>query len=291
MTISGAAASPNAGYHSSPLVTFLMTLFNARLGAWLGNPGPPGERTYKLRSPRQTAVSIVAELFGFTNDRSEYVYLSDGGHFDNLGLYEMVLRRCRFIVVSDASCDETCSFEDLGNAIRRIRVDLGVPIEFDNEIPIYPRSANRGDDGQYWAVGRIKYSAIDRPRSTDKASDSDGDGTLIYLKPAFYGGKEPRDVYNYAQTNLSFPHESTADQFYSESQFESYRALGRFIIDQICAQEPSVRSMMQSEPKRDSEPLRWLEYHARKTSPIIVPPAGTMTTPPANTPPVKRPSH
>jgi len=267
ITISGAAASPNAGYHSSPLVTFLMTLFNARLGAWLGNPGPDGERTFADRSPRLTAATIIAELFGFTNDRSKYVYLSDGGHFDNLGLYEMVLRRCRFIVVSDAGCDADCTFEDLGNAIRRIRIDLGIPIEFDEEIPIYPRSAKRGAEGRYWAVGRIKYSAVDRPPVGSAAAGvkaDAGDGTLIYIKPAFYGVKEPRDVYNYARTSETFPHEATADQFYSESQFESYRALGRFVIDQICANEPAVTPYVPTEPERESDPLPWLEFRARR---------------------------
>jgi hypothetical protein len=267
ITISGAAASPNAGYHSSPLVTFLMTLFNARLGAWLGNPGPDGESTFMHRSPRLTAATIIAELFGFTNDRSKYVYLSDGGHFDNLGLYEMVLRRCRFIVVSDASCDAACSFEDLGNAIRRIRIDLGIPIEFDEAIPIFPRTADRGAEGRYWAVGRIKYSAVDRPPagSAESGDESDsGDGTLIYIKPAFYGLKEPRDVYNYARTSATFPHESTEDQFYSESQFESYRALGRFVIDQICVNEPAVTPFVPTEPEREADPLPWLEFRARR---------------------------
>ena len=125
ITISGAAASPNMGYHSSPLVTFLMTFFNARLGWWLGNPGRAGDNTFYLSSPRFTVRPVVAEAFGLTDSTSPYVYLSDGGHFDNLGLYEMVLRRCHFIVVSDAGCDATCGLNDLGGAIRKIRADEG----------------------------------------------------------------------------------------------------------------------------------------------------------------------
>jgi hypothetical protein len=267
ITISGAAASPNAGYHSSPVITFLMTLFNARLGAWLGNPGPAGRRTHYLSAPRLTVRPILAELFGLTTDRSKYVHLSDGGHFDNLGLYEMVLRRCRYIVVSDASCDAACSFEDLGNAIRKIRIDLGVPIEFTSELPIFPRAATeRLRDGRYWAMGRIRYSCVDRNPADPAAarlSDEEYDGVLIYIKPAFYGANEPRDVYNYARANASFPHEDTTDQFFSESQFESYRALGSYIVEQLCATEPAAMRIEEKEPSRDGDPLRWFEYRVR----------------------------
>jgi hypothetical protein len=68
----------------------------------------------------------LKELAGATTDDGPWIYLSDGGHFENLGLYEMVRRRCRFIVVSDAGCDPQCSFEDLGNAVRKIYIDFGV---------------------------------------------------------------------------------------------------------------------------------------------------------------------
>ena len=233
ITISGAAASPNMGYHSSPLVTFLMTIFNARLGWWLGNPGAPGDNTFYLPSPRFTVRPVVAEAFGLTDRSSPYVYLSDGGHFDNLGLYEMVLRRCHFIVVSDASCDAACGFDDLGGAIRKIRADLGIPIDFPNNISIFPRSADQTSraSGLYWAVGHIRYSHVDPPPAGANATSRDG--RILYLKPAFYGN-EPPDIYQYATANQEFPHESTVDQFFSESQFESYRMLGVHAIAQLC---------------------------------------------------------
>ena len=103
IAISGAAASPNMGYHSSPLVTLLMTLFNARLGWWLGNPGEAGERTWRKAGPRFALRPLLAEATGQTTKTYPYVYLSDGGHFDNLGIYEMVLRRCRYIIAIDAA--------------------------------------------------------------------------------------------------------------------------------------------------------------------------------------------
>ncbi len=127
MTISGAAASPNQGYHSSPITALVMTLFNARLGWWLANPGEPGRGFWDKSGPAFGIRPILDEALGNTTDANRYVYLSDGGHFENLGLFEMVLRRCRFIVVVDAGADPSYTKEDLGNAVRKIRIDLGVP--------------------------------------------------------------------------------------------------------------------------------------------------------------------
>jgi hypothetical protein len=168
-------------------------------------------------------------LSGNTNDRCPWVYLSDGGHFENLAIYEMVLRRCRYIVVSDGGCDPTFNFEDLGNAIRKIRIDMGVPIEIDSR-EMFPRP-KPGDplrSGSYVATATINYKAVDGPQAQN--------GILIYVKPSVYKEEGlPRDVYNYMQQSPAFPHEPTSDQFFSESQFESYRALGRHVVDVIRA--------------------------------------------------------
>jgi hypothetical protein len=222
LAISGAAASPNMGYNSSTFITFLMTLFNARLGWWLGNPGPAGNGTYYLEGPYFALKPLIAETLGLTDDKNDYVYLSDGGHFENLGLYEMVLRRCHFIVVSDGSQDDEATFSSLGNAVRKIRIDLGIPIDFNDPMCIYSRNPER--KGKYCAIGKIRYSCVDGAGT---------DGILVYIKPAFYGD-EPRDIFEYARANSLFPHESTADQFFTESQFESYRMLGSYIMEQLC---------------------------------------------------------
>jgi hypothetical protein len=229
MTISGAAASPNQGYHSSPVIGFLMTLFNVRLGWWLGNPGPAGHQTFHKASPTLAIKPILDELTGNTDDLNPYVYLSDGGHFENLGLYEMVLRRNRFIVVSDAGCDESCTLEDLGNAIRKIRIDLGIPIDFPPQgFQIRSRLDALKTPSMYWAIGRIRYSKVDDPQS----GSTDRDGILLYIKPGIIGD-EPQDIFNYAAAKKAFPHETTADQFFSESQFESYRALGSHVLERV----------------------------------------------------------
>ena len=214
------------GYHSSPFVTFILTLLNVRLGAWLGNPGQAGDHTFHLGYPESSVQPIVDEALGLTNDKSPYVYLSDGGHFENLGLYEMVLRRCHFIVVSDAGSDPECSFADLGESVRKIRVDFGIPIDFD-QMNIYPRSQIDAakQRGHNCAIGRIRYSAVDGSTAPD--------GIIVYIKPACYGD-EPRDIYEYFKRSETFPHESTADQFFSESQFESYRMLGAHTMEKLC---------------------------------------------------------
>jgi hypothetical protein len=226
LAISGAAANPNMGYHSSPVLGFLMTLFNVRLGWWLGNPGPAGHKTWTYKGPSYSVGPLFSEAVGNTTDHYKYVNLSDGGHFENLGLYEVVLRRCHYIVVSDGGQDPECSFADLGEAVRKIRIDFGIPIEF-GPMTIYPRSAieTPKTPGHNCALGRIRYSVVDGADAPD--------GVIVYIKPACYGD-EPRDIYEYYKRNETFPHESTSDQFFSESQFESYRMLGSYTMEKLC---------------------------------------------------------
>ncbi|MEO8630851.1 MAG: hypothetical protein ABI612_22555, partial [Betaproteobacteria bacterium] len=238
VTISGAAANPHMGYCSSPVLAFLMTLFNLRLGAWLGNTNHNGDTTYDLPGPAQALSPLVGELLGFTSKNFKYVNLSDGGHFDNLGLYEMVLRRCRNIVVCDAGCDGKGKLEDLGRAIRSIRIDFGISIEFDR-IEILP--INEAGKGVYCATATIRYPDIDGQQVSD--------GKLLYVKPTLAGRGDvlPYDIYSYAKLFNTFPHESTADQWFSESQFESYRKLGEHSMLQVVqtAQPTTVAQLIE----------------------------------------------
>jgi hypothetical protein len=219
ITISGAAVSPNMGYHSSSALSLLMTFFNVRLGAWLGNPGPNGVNIYKKQGPLFSAKPLIQEAFGLTTEEKRYVYLSDGGHFENLGLYEMVRRRCGLIVLSDAGCDPDAAFEDLGNAVRKISIDMNVKIVFD-KLDIGPRKIPPAV-GATFAVAKIVYPEPYAPV-----------GRLLYIKPG-YQGIEPASVRSYAATNPAFPHEPTSDQLFGESQFEAYRALGEYIVDAL----------------------------------------------------------
>lgn len=207
MSISGAAVSPNMGYHSSPAVTFLLTLFDARLGWWLANPNHPTRPA--ADSAPFSGLWLIAEMLGMTRDGGRYAYLSDGGHFENLGLYELVRRRCKFVLCVDAGADPARDFADLGNAVQKCRVDFGADIAID--VSALQPGAN-GLSARSCAVGSIDYADGTR-------------GTLLYLKPSLTGA-EPTDIVHYARVNPSFPHQPTSDQFFDEAQFESYRRLG-----------------------------------------------------------------
>lgn len=227
MGISGAAASPNMGYHSNPVLALVMTFFNARLGWWLPNPGLPGPRL-KHSGPRFSLGPLLNEALGRTTDQSAWVYLSDGGHFENLGLYEMVLRRCKRIIVVDGGADPGFNLGDLGNAVRKIVIDLGVSIEFDTP-PVFEPLPKASQSHCYLA--HIRYSRVDGTPERD-------DGMLLYIK-ASLTGDEPADVTQYAKAHPDFPHESTANQFFNESQFESYVRLGIHIIEELAGKPPS----------------------------------------------------
>lgn len=236
VAISGAAASPNMGYMmTSPVVRFIMTLFNVRLGFWLGNPR---KETFKRDSPTQSVRPIFDEALGKTNDQSPYIYLSDGGHFDNFGLYEMILRRSRFIIVSDASTDPNYCFESLAYAIRQVRVDFGVPIEFRGALQL---GKNLGDANKYCAIADIRYSCVDKPGGT---SDPDYDGVLIYIKPSL-DGSEPADVLNFHESDPAFPQDTIVDQWFGEAQFESYRMLGSHMIAKLSSYVVADKTLTQ----------------------------------------------
>jgi hypothetical protein len=210
ISVSGAAASPNMGYHTSSAVAFLLTLFNARLGWWFPDPG----RKIPRPAPRLNLYCLVRELFGLATDSYDYLMISDGGHFENLGAYELVRRRCSVIVVSDAECDPELHFEALGTLIRMCEVDFKARIDIDvNSIRLATEAAW---SQRRFAVGDIFY-------------DDGTVGTLIYIK-ASMTGNEDTSILQYHAAHTDFPHESTGNQFYGEDQFESYRRLGREII-------------------------------------------------------------
>ena len=184
-----------------------------------GRDDLPGD-DIKASAPKNALRPLLRELLGLTDARGRSVYLSDGGHFENLGLYEMVRRRCRFIVVSDPGCDPGATFADLGNALRKIKIDLGVDITIDT-VDIASRAEWQREKSNFYALGTVHYS--------------EGEGKLLYVKPSCHHAI-PTDVRAYALASKTFPHESTADQWFSESQFESYRSLGSSLVERLGAQ-------------------------------------------------------
>jgi hypothetical protein len=155
----------------------------------------------------------MRETFALADEHSYFVNVSDGGHFENLGIYELVRRRCRIIIAADAECDEKLAFGSLGRVVRMCQTDFGASIEIDVES--IRRAKAGGDSRAHCAVGRITYANGSR-------------GSLIYLK-ASMTGDEDIDVQQYFAGHHAFPHETTGDQFFAEDQFESYRRLGHHI--------------------------------------------------------------
>jgi hypothetical protein len=154
-------------------------------------------------------------LLGRTNDTSSYVYLSDGGHFDNMGLYELVRRRCRYIVICDSEADSQLTFQGIGMAVRKCRIDFGAEIALD----LRPLEHTEDSDcsSAHCVVGTITYP-----------EDPGTHGFVVYIKSSLTGD-EPADVLNYKKEDSVFPHDSTLNQWFSESQFESYRRLGHHV--------------------------------------------------------------
>jgi hypothetical protein len=230
VAVSGAAVSPSMGYHSSPPLAFLMTLFNVRLGRWCANTR---SSKWQHSSPAIGLFRLISELFGLTDADSDYVYLSDGGHFENLGIYELVRRRCRLVVVVDAGADGKMNFEDLGNAIRKCSTDLHIEIDIDvGRIDLLAT----GFSAAHCVAGTIHYEKIDPDAPT---------GILLYIKPSLTG-TEFADVLNYRKTDTTFPHQATTDQWFDETQFESYRSLG-YRIGTTAFSEAALKSIKTTE--------------------------------------------
>jgi hypothetical protein len=259
MATSGAAANPDAavagaGFTRNRLVAFLMWIFNVRLGYWLRNPSyvPDSGRERVTWPPNFWIPGLWQGLLGRGLDEdASHVQLSDGGHFDNTGLYELIRRRVRVIVLSQASADPTYQMDDLANAIERVRADFGVHIRFDipgcgpatirpvstdarSEIKTPEMYATRG-----YALARIYYPRLmpDREQSQSQGQTSGwtnwDHGYLLYLQATRVQEIKDRvDIDSYARMHPAFPNESTANQFFDEDQVEAYRELGMAITQQ-----------------------------------------------------------
>ena len=236
VTASGAAFNTQMGSKSKllgPAMAFVMSSLGLRLGLWLRHPRLVVGHEPIVR--RRRGFALVDELLGRSDSQhGEWVFLSDGGHFDNTGLYELIKRHCRFVLVSDCGADSERAFDDLGGAVRRVREDFGVDIKISLDAL---RPGENGLSRQPMVAGDIHYP--------------DGDtGTLLVLKPSLIGS-EPPDILQYRARNAKFPHQSTGDQFFDEAQWESYRRLGlhvaRTALSTTSERHPTLSS--QSPPK------------------------------------------
>ena len=225
-SVSGAAVDPDMYATKARPVSFLMALLNIRLGIWTLNPRTPPR---KLRFPAWYQLMLREMLgVGLAEDKT-HIHLADGGHFENLGVYELLRRRCRYIIVSDAGADPECTMADLGKAVQRARADFKVEVD----ICVDRFFRDRGDalPAHVHALGSIRYA--------------DGStGELLYLK-AMLREQLSADIYGYWRSNPAFPNQSTADQFYDEQQFDAYRELGLQLMTEIIGEgtKPGVAEL------------------------------------------------
>jgi hypothetical protein len=223
VAISGAAASPAMGSRTpSAAQAMLMTLLNVRLGFWAPTPN---KDYWQESQARLWPFLMLREFMSQTNDLASHCYLTDGAHFENTGLYSLVERGCRYMVVSDCGADPHQQFHDLGEAIRRCRIDFDAEIDIKIN-PLLPR--NGGEAPSHFAIGTIKYSRrhFESLHYTDLSEEA-RKGIIILFKPVLTG-HEDADLIQYGREDAhGFPHQTTADQWYDEAQFESYRRLGQ----------------------------------------------------------------
>ena len=243
-TISAAAVNPGMGIYSSPLLSVLMTIFNARLGFWITNP----LKVEKYRTYTWWPVYFFKELFSTIGTYNKMVNISDGGHIENLAAYELIRRRCRLILCTDGGEDANYSFADLENLVVRARNELGVEIKFrkgqEPENVIRPKPSI-GYSEQRFAIADMKLLWKDSNLDSADSPYGVGDviGIFVYMKSSITAPttkptlsdeatREERlrfDTYKYKIYHPAFPHEPTSDQFFDEVQWESYFRLGQFI--------------------------------------------------------------
>jgi len=254
MATSGAAANPRGGFAgtgptTNPAVALAMSFLNIRLGYWLRWRGGTG----LLAWLNPNGNHFVPGATGFFGLPGAFVELTDGGHFENLGLYELVRRRCGLIIVCEGGDDRLASYASFVAAARRIEEDFGATFAFDVDLPgadrkprrsgprelvaraaadEYPKGAEYAARGYF--LGSVRYGAPGRAR-VPMAETGPDEGLVIYLKSAMIPALS-LVTRGYKGANADFPYESTADQFFSPEQFEAYRDVGICIARQMLAE-------------------------------------------------------
>jgi hypothetical protein len=263
-SISGAAFTTGLGSRTSLALSLLLGLANVRLGHWWDSGISPRARAGSrpgtfLRRWTSLALSrvqpvyfhLLAELLArFPGPAAKTWYLSDGGHFENTGAYELLRRRVPFILVCDAGCDPSYVFQDLANLVRKARTD------FDAEVVFYDRgqldALLPGTIRPYFGTQEDIRRLQVRPSTADAVQENPcphallaavfyedparvkrvPDSVMVILKPV-YSGDEPPDVVDYRRSHPRFPQEPTSDQFFDEAQWESYRRLGEHVASRV----------------------------------------------------------
>ncbi len=263
VAVSGAAASPGAGAYTSRGLALLLYLLGVRLGHWMRSPVDSPDLRWGswfgwrwCPKPMMLVNEALATFYGMERP---WWYLSDGGHFENTGVYALVKRELDFIILSDASCDADYEFGDLENLVRKARIDFGAEIDFYShaeatrvltrlftherrEVTVLsPEDMQDNHSCRGVLLARIRYRARPGPGGLLHRPE----GTLLVVKPNMHDALDV-DLLAYKQKHPGFPHESTADQSFDEAQWESYHRLGedfgRALTDDWLALLPGWRS-------------------------------------------------
>ena len=239
--ISGAAASSAMGSMTTLGGALALTYANVRLGYWW-SAGKLVGSVGLLSTPFQTYSYLWKEMTASYDRRWPLWNISDGGHFDNSGTYELLRRRIPRIVVCDHGSDPSYRFEDLENLVRKAKLDLGLDVTVAASDDLADAGITQeashlflnGPDWREACKGKSgsAFALLLRVRNHDKPGESPFSGWIVWLKPVLIDGLS-EDVRGYALSHDSFPQETTADQFFDEAQWESYRALGEAMMDKL----------------------------------------------------------
>jgi len=240
--ISGAAVAPGLGSLSRGGISALAMFAGLRLGYWWRPFHFSGRLPLLAKS-----FGLLRETFGiFRGTERPDWFLTDGGHFENTGAYALLAERAQVIVLADCGADPQYAFSDIENLVRKARIDLQAQILFQR-----PRSANDAaglahapqsadaPPSSPWPPELDAFGSLNdlaSPQSSaclalariDYGGELPGSGLLIVVKPNVSAGL-PVDLVNFKVQNPAFPQETTADQFFSEAQWESYFQLGQFL--------------------------------------------------------------
>jgi hypothetical protein len=244
--ISGAALAPGMGSNTALGFSLLLGFFNCRLGHWWRSGVDASQRHPWSGGALQWAGSLHRRLFPiqfhfldellaeFPGTSVQHWYLSDGGHFENTGVYELLRRRVPLMILCDCGADPGGGFGDLTNLVRKARVDFGAEIE----VLDHDSLARLHLGPAFGTLDQVQASVQSSPGSPQPASAllaavyydqaPTAGSILVLLKPGLMGD-EPLDVANYRCAHPHFPQEATAGQFFGEAQWESYRRLGEHI--------------------------------------------------------------
>lgn len=230
IAISGAAIGSGMGTYTRSALSALLFISGLRLGYWQKNLSQPVTRWVFLEKYR----AMLRECLGmFPGLKSAQWYLSDGGHFDNTGVYALLKRRLDLVVLADCGADPDYLFGDVENLVRKARIDYDCDIEFIDPLDptltgfalapflATPTSMTNKPGDDFLLLARVTY-----PPQT--ASDEAFVGALLIVKPRVPTAFD-LDTTAYAERQPPFPQQPTSQQFFSEEQWESYCHLGTYL--------------------------------------------------------------